>query len=155
MIVTVPRIRFVNLSEPPYVFFPAYKKEECVNILALNPKSIFGRHGSDDSESEEEYNEDMAKEDQWLWAQCCSATWDTLGKYVARNVVELRDAVDEIWEPLIQPILRNEFGTRDFSKLFNVLKNEKLKNREENFVSNTIVHESMEIQKPLSNSKSP
>ncbi|KAK6357016.1 hypothetical protein TWF718_001347 [Orbilia javanica] len=129
MIVTVSSTRLLNISEPPSVHFPAYNKEECVKILSLNPKSIF------EVDEEDEYSEEMEEEDQWLWGQCCSAVWDIMGKYAARNLNALKDVVDELWPSLIQPIVDNEYGTRDFPKLFNRLKNEKLRNSEESYVS--------------------
>ncbi|KAF3280745.1 hypothetical protein TWF970_002445 [Orbilia oligospora] len=129
MIVTVSSTRLLNISEPPSIYFPAYNKEECVKILSLNPKSIF------EVDEEDEYSEEMEQEDRWLWAQCCSAVWDIMGKYAARNLNALKDVVDELWPSLIQPIVDNEYGTRDFPKLFNRLKNEKLRNSEESYVS--------------------
>ncbi|KAF3120591.1 hypothetical protein TWF569_003100 [Orbilia oligospora] len=129
MIVTVSSTRLLNISEPPSIYFPAYNKEECVKILSLNPKSIF------EVDEEDEYSEEMEQEDRWLWAQCCSAVWDIMGKYAARNLNALKDVVEELWPSLIQPIVDNEYGTRDFPKLFNRLKNEKLRNSEESYVS--------------------
>ncbi|KAK6363310.1 hypothetical protein TWF730_000748 [Orbilia blumenaviensis] len=138
MIVTVSSTRLLNISEPPSIHFPAYNKEECVKILSLNPKSIF------EVDEEDEYSEEMEQEDRWLWAQCCSAVWDIMGKYAARNLNALKDVVDELWPSLIQPIVDNEYGTRDFPKLFNRLKNEKLRNSEESYVSMQITRDTVD-----------
>lgn len=132
MLATSFGTRFLATMEPPSIHFPAYSKEECVKILSLKPKSIF------EIDEEDEYSAEMEEEDRWLWAQCCSAVWDSMGKSTARNVNELRDLVEELWAPLIQPIIDNEYGTRDFAKLFNRLKNEKLRNNEELYVSSKI-----------------
>src|SRR4051794_34139736 len=113
MVVTSFGTRFFSTLEPPSIHFPAYNKEECVKVLSLHPKSIFELDEGD------EYSAEMEEEDRWLWTQCCSAVWDTMGKYAARNINELRDVMEELWQPLIQPIIDNEYGIRDFPKLFN------------------------------------
>src|SRR5436305_4285564 len=135
MVITLPSMRFLSSLEPFYLHFPAYGKDDIVNILALQPKSIFKL------DEDEEYTPEMAEEDSWLWTQCCSAVWDTLGKYAARDIYEMRDILEKVWDPLIQPILENEYGIRDFAKLFNRLKTEKLRNREDSFVSKRITPE--------------
>ncbi|KAK6528658.1 hypothetical protein TWF694_003912 [Orbilia ellipsospora] len=81
----------------------------------------------------------MENEDRWLWTQCCSAIWDIMGKYAARNVNALKDVVDELWPSLVRPIVENEYGIRDFPKLFNRLKNEELRHSEEIYLASRIV----------------
>ncbi|KAF3902013.1 hypothetical protein AA313_de0203270 [Arthrobotrys entomopaga] len=81
----------------------------------------------------------MENEDRWLWTQCCSAIWDIMGKYAARNVNILKDVVDELWPSLVHPIIENEYGIRDFPKLFNRLKNEELRQSEEIYLASRIV----------------
>ncbi|KAF3941222.1 hypothetical protein ABW19_dt0205768 [Dactylella cylindrospora] len=136
MVVTSYGTRLLNITEPPSIHFPAYSKEECVKILSLAPKSIF------EIDEDDEYSAEMEEEDRWLWAQCCSAIWDTMGKYAARNINSLRDVMDELWPSLIKPITDNEYGIRDFPKLFNRLKNEKLRNNEESFIISSVTMKS-------------
>ncbi|KAK6528661.1 hypothetical protein TWF694_003912 [Orbilia ellipsospora] len=133
LVVTAYGPRLLNSSEPPSIHFPAYSKEECVKILSLSPKSIF------EIDNETEYSSEMENEDRWLWTQCCSAIWDIMGKYAARNVNALKDVVDELWPSLVRPIVENEYGIRDFPKLFNRLKNEELRHSEEIYLASRIV----------------
>ncbi|KAJ6262149.1 hypothetical protein Dda_2954 [Drechslerella dactyloides] len=132
MIVNVHGARLMSTAEPPSIHFPAYNKDECVKVLSLNPMSIF------DMEEEDDYSAEMQEEDNWLWGQSCSAVWEIMGKHAARNVTSLGDLMRQLWPLLIQPILDKEYGIRDFPKLLNRLKNDKLRNNEESYVYSRI-----------------
>ncbi|KAK6341076.1 hypothetical protein TWF696_009383 [Orbilia brochopaga] len=125
MIVSVHGARLMNIADPPSIHFPAYNKDQCVKILSLKPMSIFNL------EEEDDYSTEMQEEDNWLWGQSCSAVWDIMGRHAARNIISLRDVMRQLWPLLIQPINDKEYGIRDFPKLLNRFKSDRLRNNEE------------------------
>ncbi|KAL9097728.1 MAG: hypothetical protein Q9165_000054 [Trypethelium subeluteriae] len=103
--------------DAPTTLFPALARlGEMVNmfaihILSLHPPPIFVNLN-------EEYTAEEHEEDRkWLWPRFLVATWDSLAKGAARDVVRFRQAAEMLWEEFVAPIRKGEYGTRDFSRL--------------------------------------
>jgi origin recognition complex subunit 5 len=98
----------------PHIHFTPYTRDQSIRILALEPSSIF----SEPSPLELEYDEEVHQEDKaWLWPRFCAAVWDSLGQNVARDLDSYLIVCDRIWPKFVAPIIKGDFGTRDFSRL--------------------------------------
>jgi len=98
----------------PHLAFPAYSRQQTLQILAQRPPDIFlapppPERGYDD----EAHAEDRA----WLWPRFCAAVWDSLGQAAARDLRAFREVCHRLWRPFVGPIVCGDFGTRDFSRL--------------------------------------
>ena len=97
-----------------YVHFPSYSRQQSVHIVAQNPPDIF----VESPVNEVGYDKDTHQEDKaWLWPRFCSAVWDALGGNVARDLATFRTCCYQLWRPFVTPIIKGDFGTRDFSRL--------------------------------------
>lgn len=117
----MPRPRFLSSAEVPHIHFAPYNKEESIKVLSKYVRRITkapseGEHGED--EDEDEYTEDNAKEELYVWEKFCGTVWDSLAKGAARNIVQFREAVDKMWLQFVQPIAKGEYGTRNYSSLY-------------------------------------
>lgn len=98
----------------PHIDFTPYTRNQSINILSQRPPQIFLKPPPDDIE----YDDEQHEEDRnWLWPRFCAAVWDSLGQSVARDLVAFRDVCDKLWRPFVDPIVKGDFGTRDFSRL--------------------------------------
>ena len=98
----------------PHVYFTPYSRNQSIHILSQRPPQIFTEPPPDEMEYDDEQHEEDKK---WLWPRFCAAVWDSLGKSVARDLVAFRDACYKLWRPFVAPIVKGEFGTRDFTRL--------------------------------------
>jgi origin recognition complex subunit 5 len=65
-----------------------------------------------------DYDEQSHAEDKaWLWPRFCTAVWDALGESVARDLTAFHSVCNKLWPSFTAPIVKAEFGTRDFSRL--------------------------------------
>ena len=98
----------------PHVHFAPYNRNQSIHILSQTPPTIFLEPPPDDMDYEDEQHEEDMK---WLWPRFCAAVWDSLGHSVARDLVAFRDVCYKLWRPFVGPIIKGDFGTRDFSRL--------------------------------------
>lgn len=113
-IISVPRPRFLHATGIPYVHFPAYTKNESIQILSKSPPPIF----LEPPDQSPEYSEELAEEDSaWVWTRFLAAVWDALAKGAARDILSFRSVAEKLWRPFVAPIVDGTFGTRDFSRL--------------------------------------
>lgn len=110
----MPRPRFLHATGIPYVHFPAYTKDESIQILSKSPPPIF----LEPPDQSSEYSEELAEEDSaWVWTRFLAAVWDALAKGAARDILSFRSVAEKLWRPFVAPIVDGMFGTRDFSRL--------------------------------------
>ncbi|CUS09996.1 unnamed protein product [Tuber aestivum] len=110
-ILSVPRPRFLSSAEPPHIHFAPYTKEESIKVLSKYVRRI-------PFQDIEEYTEEDAKEELYVWQKFCGTVWDSLAKGTARGVVQFRAIVDDMWEPFVKPIAEGKYGTRNYSSLY-------------------------------------
>lgn len=98
----------------PHLHFTAYNRNQSIHILSQRPPPIFLERPPE----ELEYDDEQHEEDKnWLWPRFSAAVWDSLGQSVARDLVAFRDVCHKLWRPFVAPIVKGEFGTRNFSRL--------------------------------------
>lgn len=110
-ILSVPKPRLLSSAEPPHIHFAPYTKEESIKILSKYVRRI-------PFQDIEEYTEEDAKEELYVWQKFCGTVWDSLAKGTARGIVQFRAIVDEMWEPFVKPIAEGKYGTRNYSSLY-------------------------------------
>lgn len=98
----------------PHIHFASYNRNQSIHILSQKPPPIFLETPPDELEYDDEQHDEDRK---WLWPRFCAAVWDSLGQSVARDLVAFRDVCHKLWRPFIGPIVKGDFGTRDFSRL--------------------------------------
>ncbi|KXL49045.1 MAG: hypothetical protein FE78DRAFT_76668 [Acidomyces sp. 'richmondensis'] len=109
-----PSASLFHRSGIPHVAFPAYNRQQTLQILAQHPPAIFLASPT----PEREYDEEAHAEDRaWLWPRFCAAVWDSLGQAAARDLRTFREVCGRLWRPFVAPIVSGDFGTRDFSRL--------------------------------------
>lgn len=114
LIVQYPAPRVLHQTGVPHVHFPAYARNPSIHIIAQHPPDIF----LEPPPEELDYDESVHDEDKaWLWPRFCAAVWDALAQNAARDLVAFRDVCHKLWRPFVAPIIRGDFGTRDFSRL--------------------------------------
>ncbi|KAF1364077.1 hypothetical protein EJ07DRAFT_101204 [Lizonia empirigonia] len=103
-------------SSIPYIAFPAYTRPQLLIILAKTPPRIFQTPPSADKFPD--YTPDLAAEDDaWLWNRFLNAVYDSLNKHTGRDLISFRATALRLWREFVAPIVKGEFGTRDFSRL--------------------------------------
>lgn len=96
--------------------FPPYTRPQLLAILAKTPPQIFLSPPS--AESFPDYTLDLAAEDDaWLWSRFLAAVYDSLSKHTGRDLVSFGAAALRLWREFVSPVVKGEFGTRDFSRL--------------------------------------
>ncbi|KAK3719628.1 hypothetical protein LTR37_004165 [Vermiconidia calcicola] len=114
LIVQHPSPRFLHQAGVPHIHFSPYARNQSIRILSSNPPDIF----VEPAPPELEYDEEVHEEDKaWLWPRFCAAVWDSLAQNAAKDLVPFRDVCNKLWRPFVAPIVKGEFGTRDFSRL--------------------------------------
>ncbi|KAK5172636.1 uncharacterized protein LTR77_002756 [Saxophila tyrrhenica] len=114
LIVQHPPPRFLHHAGIPHIQFPSYTRAQSIHILSQKPPDIF----VEAPPAELDYDDETHQEDKaWLWPRFCAAVWDSLGESVARDLVSFRDVCYKLWQPFVVPIVKGDFGTRDFSRL--------------------------------------
>lgn len=113
LIVQHPSPRFLHHTGIPHIHFPPYTRNQSIHILSQSPLPIFLTPPPDQDYDEEVHEEDKA----WLWPRYCAAIWDSLAQNAAQNLSAYRDVCHKLWRPFVAPIVRGDFGTRDFSRL--------------------------------------
>lgn len=114
LIIQHPSPRFLHATGIPHINFPPYSRNQSIHILSHTPPDIFAQPPP----PELEYDDETHEEDKnWLWPRFCAAVWDALGQNVARDFVSYRDVCHKLWRPFVSPIVKGDFGTRDFSRL--------------------------------------
>lgn len=113
-IVRHPAPRFLSQAGVPHIQFASYTRNQSVHIVARSPLDIFPEAAAGDLD----YDDEVHQEDKaWLWPRFCAAVWDALGQNAARDLAGFRDACHKLWRPFVAPVVKGDFGTRDFSKL--------------------------------------
>lgn len=103
-------------SSIPYIAFPAYTRPQLLTILAKTPPKIFQTPPSADKFPD--YTPDLAAEDDaWLWYRFLNTIYDSLNKHTGRDLISFRATALRLWREFVAPIVKGEFGTRDFSRL--------------------------------------
>lgn len=114
MIVQHPPPRFLHQTGVPHLHFPPYTRNQSIHIVSQKPADIFLQSPPEDLD----YDEEVHEEDKaWLWPRFCAAVWDSLAQNAARDLVAFRDVCHKLWRPFVAPIIKGDFGTRDFSRL--------------------------------------
>lgn len=114
LIVRHPAPRFLSRAGVPHVYFTPYTRNQSIHIVARNPLDIF----PEPRDADLDYDEELHQEDKaWLWPRFCAAVWDSLGQSAARDLVAFQDACQKLWKQFVVPIVKGEFGTRDFTRL--------------------------------------
>ena len=114
LIVRHPTPRFLHQAGVPHIYFPPYTRNQSIHILSRRPPDIFLKP----SPPELDYDEEVHDEDKaWLFPRFCAAVWDSLAQNAARDLVAFRDVCHKLWRPFVAPIIKGDFGTRDFSRL--------------------------------------
>lgn len=114
LMVQHPPPRFLHQTSMPYVYFAPYTRNQSLHILSRSPPDIFLEQPPTDLEYDDEtHDEDKA----WLWPRFCAAVWDSLAQSAARDLVSFRRVCQKLWRPFVAPVVKGEFGTRDFSRL--------------------------------------
>lgn len=98
----------------PHIHFAPYSRNQSIHIISGKPHQIFLDPPPEDMEYDDEQHEEDTK---WLWPRFCAAVWDSLGQTVARDLVAFREVCYKLWRPFVAPIVKGDFGTRDFSRL--------------------------------------
>ncbi|KAF2718550.1 hypothetical protein K431DRAFT_296823 [Polychaeton citri CBS 116435] len=109
-----PEPRFLHTAGVPHIHFSPYNRAQTLHVLAKDPPDIFTVPPSEDTDYD---GESHSEDKRWLWPRFCAAVWDSLGQQAARDFTSFRDACLKIWRPFVQPIVKGDFGTRDFSRL--------------------------------------
>lgn len=114
LIVRHPSPRFLHQAGIPHIHFPPYSRAQSVHILARNPPDIF----LEPPPEELDYDDETHEEDKaWLWPRFCAAIWDSFAQSAVRDLVSFRDTCHKLWRPFVAPVIKGDFGTRDFSRL--------------------------------------
>jgi len=114
LIVQHPSPRFLHQTGIPHILFQPYTRNQSIHILSRQPADIFLEPPPEDMD----YDDETHQEDKtWLWPRFCAAVWDSLAQNAARDLVAFRDVCHKLWRPFIAPVVKGDFGTRDFSRL--------------------------------------
>ena len=114
LIVQHPSPRLLRQAGVPHIHFAPYTRNQSIHILSRKPPDIF----VEPPPPELEYDEEVHEEDKaWLWPRFCAAVWDSLAQNAARDLVSYRDVCNKLWRPFVAPVVKGDFGTRDFSRL--------------------------------------
>ncbi|EME47099.1 hypothetical protein DOTSEDRAFT_122613 [Dothistroma septosporum NZE10] len=114
IIVRHPLPRFLHQPGVPHIHFTPYSRAQSIHIVARMPQDIFVEVPPD----EMDYDDETHEEDKaWLWRRFCAAVWDALAQNAARDLVAYRGACHKLWRPFVAPVIKGDFGTRDFSRL--------------------------------------
>ncbi|KAK5131330.1 hypothetical protein LTR08_000996 [Meristemomyces frigidus] len=114
LIVQHPSPRFLHQTGIPHIHFQSYTRNQSIHILSRKPAEIF----LETPPEELDYDDEVHEEDKaWLWPRFCAAVWDSLAQNAARDLGAFRDVCHKLWRPFVAPIIKGDFGTRDFSRL--------------------------------------
>ena len=98
----------------PHIYFTPYTRNQSIHIVSQSPLDIF----KDAPPDELDYDDETHEEDKrWLWPRYCATVWDSLGQNVARDLQAYKKVCHKLWRPFVEPIVKGDFGTRDFSRL--------------------------------------
>ena len=117
LIVTVPRPRLLHQPGLPHIHFPQYTRAEALEILSLSSPHLYPPQSSTSDDEQSSPPPQTAEDSQWLWSRFCGAVWDSLGQGAARDILSFRSACSCLWKPFTEPILKGDYGIREFSKL--------------------------------------
>jgi len=114
LVVQYPPPRFLHKAGVAHVHFAPYSREQSIRVLSRDPPDIF----SEPWPIELRYDKVVHEEDKaWLWPRFCAAVWDSLAQNAARDFFSYRDVCHKLWPSFVGPIIKGDYGTRDFSKL--------------------------------------
>ena len=114
LVVQYPPPRFLHKAGVAHVHFAPYSREQSIRVLSRNPPDIFFEPWP----IELRYDKAVHEEDKaWLWPRFCAAIWDSLAQNAARDLLAYRDVCHKLWPSFVAPIIKGDYGTRDFSKL--------------------------------------
>lgn len=114
LVVRYPSPRFLHQSGVPHIHFAPYTRNQSIHILSRKPLDIF----LEPPPPGLNYDGEVHEEDKaWLWPRFCAAVWDSLGQNAARDLVAFQEVCHKLWRPFVAPIIKGDFGTRDFSRL--------------------------------------
>lgn len=114
LILQHPPPRMLHTTGIPHIHFTSYSRAQSIHILSREAPDIF----LEAPPNELDYDDDVHAEDKgWLWPRFCAAVWDSLAQNAARDLVSFRDVCHKLWRPFVAPIIKGDFGTRDFSRL--------------------------------------
>lgn len=114
LIVHQPPPHFLHQTGIPHLHFPPYTRAQSLFILSRHPLDIFPCPRSPPTTYTETTH---ASDKAWLWPRFCAATWDSLAENAARDLLSFRCLCFKLWRPFVAPIVKGDFGTRDFSRL--------------------------------------
>lgn len=116
-ILTVPRPRLFHRPGIPHIHFSQYTRAEMLQIASISPLPLYPpkSHPLEDESHSPPPNTD--EDSQWLWSRFCGAVWDSLGQGAARDILSFRATCSRLWKPFTEPILKGDYGVREFSKL--------------------------------------
>ncbi|TKA25564.1 hypothetical protein B0A50_05425 [Salinomyces thailandicus] len=114
LIVQHPPPRFLHQTGVPHIHFPPYSRNQSLHVLSRQPPDIFVESPPDDMDHDDETHEE---DKRWLWPRFCAAIWDSLAQNAARDLTSFHEVCQRLWRPFVAPIVKGDFGTRDFSRL--------------------------------------
>ncbi|KAI7364161.1 hypothetical protein KC354_g5920 [Hortaea werneckii] len=109
-----PPPRFLHQTGIPHILFSAYSRNQSLHILSQIPPDIFLEPPPDEMDYDDETH---AEDKRWLWPRFCAAVWDSLAQNAARDLIAFRQVCHKLWRPFVAPVIKGDFGTRDFSRL--------------------------------------
>ena len=110
--------RLLHCAGVPHVAFPAYSRDEMLDIVGRDPPAGFdGQQGSDGRDESEGQEGGVRADAAWVWPRFCAVVWDSLGRGAARDLVSFRAACEKLWWPFVQPVVDGQLGPREFSRL--------------------------------------
>ncbi|KAF2688935.1 hypothetical protein K458DRAFT_385096 [Lentithecium fluviatile CBS 122367] len=113
---TLPLTTALHKPGIPHLHFPPYSRSSLLTILSMHPPKIFLMPPS--AEQFPDYTADLAAEDDaWLWGRFLGAVYDSLSKHTGRDLISFKLCAMRMWRPFVDPVIKGQFGTRDFSRL--------------------------------------
>lgn len=109
----MPRLAELHRTGVIHIGFPAYSREEALQIICREPLPILPKSSRSSDNRENTQSED----DTWLWTRFCAAVWDSQAKFVGRDIISFRTIAEKLWPSFVAPIVEAAYGPRDFSKL--------------------------------------
>ncbi|KAI9800412.1 MAG: hypothetical protein M1833_003298 [Piccolia ochrophora] len=118
LILTAPRPRSLHVTGTPHVYFPAYAKDEAIEILCLSPPPPPPHHLPQSSAGTERDEEDVLEA---LYPPFLSLLYDALVRPCALDVLSMRRFASRLWPAFVAPVVGSEpqfpRGVKDFSRL--------------------------------------
>ena len=120
-VLTTPHPHTLHHAGVPHLHFPPYTRAETLSLATARPLPIctYPIKNSPDPTSTS-----PDSDSSWLWHRFVTATYDSLGASVARDIISFQTACHRLWPAFVAPILDKDdakkpgdYWPREFSKL--------------------------------------